>query len=151
MCRRCLDGGRRRKRTALSGMKVNNTQLCVHIRASDLLIMTRTHTTHRSIVADVLLMLFSSNLVGMAFARSLHYQFYVWYFYSLPFLLWTTPLPLALRCHSIGKQYLYLVIRIVQHFPIIFFACWCMDCNCNYSSIFSDIICMYFLGLLDCK
>ena len=45
----------------------------------------------------MLLMLFTSNLVGMAFARSLHYQFYVWYFYSLPFLLWTTPLPVPLR------------------------------------------------------
>ena len=45
----------------------------------------------------MLLMLFTSNLVGMVFARSLHYQFYVWYFYSLPFLLWTTPLPVPLR------------------------------------------------------
>nr|XP_032818026.1 dol-P-Man:Man(5)GlcNAc(2)-PP-Dol alpha-1,3-mannosyltransferase [Petromyzon marinus] len=36
--------------------------------------------------------LFSSNLVGVCFARSLHYQFYVWYFHSLPFLLWCCPL-----------------------------------------------------------
>lgn len=45
----------------------------------------------------MLLILFSSNLVGMVFARSLHYQFYVWYFYSLPFLLWSTPLPPVIR------------------------------------------------------
>ena len=48
----------------------------------------------------MLLMLFTSNLVGMVFAHSLHYQFYVWYFYSLPFLLWTTPLPVPLRYYT---------------------------------------------------
>jgi alpha-1,3-mannosyltransferase len=35
--------------------------------------------------------LFSANLIGVAFARSLHYQFYVWYYHSLPYLLWCTP------------------------------------------------------------
>ena len=28
-----------------------------------------------------------SNFVGICFARTLHYQFYVWYFHSVPFLL----------------------------------------------------------------
>ncbi len=32
-------------------------------------------------------MVFSSNFVGVVFARSLHYQFYCWYFHCLPFLL----------------------------------------------------------------
>ncbi|CAH8629048.1 unnamed protein product [Dicrocoelium dendriticum] len=33
--------------------------------------------------------LFVSNFVGIVFSRSLHYQFYVWYFHTLVFLLWS--------------------------------------------------------------
>lgn len=45
----------------------------------------------------ILLVLFSSNFIGIAFARTLHYQFYTWYFHSLPFLLWAGPLPIMLK------------------------------------------------------
>ena len=31
--------------------------------------------------------IFACNLIGVAFARSLHFSFYLWYFYTLPFLL----------------------------------------------------------------
>ena len=41
--------------------------------------------------------LFVSNFVGIAFARTLHYQFYSWYFHALPLLAWQTPLPVPLR------------------------------------------------------
>ena len=41
--------------------------------------------------------LFSSNFIGMCFSRSLHYQFYVWYFHTLPYLLWKTRLPIVTR------------------------------------------------------
>ncbi|XP_045395760.1 dol-P-Man:Man(5)GlcNAc(2)-PP-Dol alpha-1,3-mannosyltransferase isoform X3 [Lemur catta] len=37
--------------------------------------------------------LFTSNFIGICFSRSLHYQFYVWYFHTLPYLLWATPAP----------------------------------------------------------
>jgi alpha-1,3-mannosyltransferase len=42
--------------------------------------------------------LLAANFVGVAFARTLHYQFYAWYAQSLPLLLWScrVPAPLAL-------------------------------------------------------
>ena len=45
----------------------------------------------------ILVMLFSSNFVGLVFARSLHFQFCVWYVKSLPLLVFATKLPLFLK------------------------------------------------------
>ncbi|KAJ8547437.1 hypothetical protein K7X08_011023 [Anisodus acutangulus] len=41
--------------------------------------------------------MFVGNFIGIICARSLHYQFYSWYFYCLPYLLWKTPFPSLLR------------------------------------------------------
>ncbi|XP_008235046.1 PREDICTED: dol-P-Man:Man(5)GlcNAc(2)-PP-Dol alpha-1,3-mannosyltransferase [Prunus mume] len=41
--------------------------------------------------------MFVGNFIGILCARSLHYQFYSWYFHSLPYLLWKTPFPTLLR------------------------------------------------------
>ena len=38
----------------------------------------------------ILTILFTSNMVGTLFARSLHYQFYSWTAWTMPFLLWRT-------------------------------------------------------------
>ncbi|KAE9400725.1 glycosyltransferase family 58 protein [Gymnopus androsaceus JB14] len=46
--------------------------------------------------------MFTSNLIGLVFARSLHYQFYSWYAQSIPFLVWRTKYPVLLRLLLIG-------------------------------------------------
>ncbi|RKP13555.1 glycosyltransferase, partial [Piptocephalis cylindrospora] len=46
----------------------------------------------------ILVVAFTANAIGVICARSLHYQFYAWYFSSLPLLLWSCPsIPLAIR------------------------------------------------------
>ena len=40
----------------------------------------------------------SCNFVGVVFARSLHFQFYCWYWHAMPFLLWRADgLPLVVK------------------------------------------------------
>lgn len=41
----------------------------------------------------ILAVLFSSNFIGVTFARTLHYQFYSWYFHQIPFLLYHAGIP----------------------------------------------------------
>ncbi|KAK3761889.1 hypothetical protein RRG08_060623 [Elysia crispata] len=43
-----------------------------------------------------------ANLIGMCFSRSLHYQFYVWYFHSLHYLVWCCPYPPVIRILVLG-------------------------------------------------
>jgi alpha-1,3-mannosyltransferase len=47
--------------------------------------------------------LFISNFIGIAFARTLHYQFYSWYFHSLPLLLLNTKLPALIMVIMLGS------------------------------------------------
>ncbi|KAA0185565.1 hypothetical protein HAZT_HAZT007113 [Hyalella azteca] len=50
----------------------------------------------------LLLPLFCSNFIGMVVSRSLHYQFYVWYYHSLPYLAWSTTLPTTYKLLLLG-------------------------------------------------
>ncbi|KAI8853950.1 lethal(2)neighbour of Tid protein-like protein [Chytridium lagenaria] len=67
----------------------------------------------------IFLLMFVSNFVGIVFARSLHYQFYSWYFHMLPYLLWRTHVPI------IGKIALFGAIEY----------CWNVYPSTNESSI----------------
>lgn len=49
-----------------------------------------------------LLPIFLCNFIGIVCARSLHYQFYVWYFHSLPHLVWFTELRLTYKFLLLG-------------------------------------------------
>ena len=46
---------------------------------------------------DALLVIFSGTFIGIVCSRTLHYQFYSWYFHMLPFLLWHGTLWLPVR------------------------------------------------------
>nr|CCC93794.1 putative alpha-1,3-mannosyltransferase [Trypanosoma congolense IL3000] len=46
---------------------------------------------------NVTLTLMESNMVGVIFARSLHYQFFLWFFYIVPFVLSATRLPAVVK------------------------------------------------------
>ncbi|KAG0330803.1 dolichyl-P-Man:Man(5)GlcNAc(2)-PP-dolichol alpha-1,3-mannosyltransferase [Podila humilis] len=50
----------------------------------------------------ILTAIFTSNFIGIVFARSLHYQFYAWYSMTLPYLLWQTRLPIVVRVALLG-------------------------------------------------
>ncbi|EIM89938.1 mannosyltransferase [Stereum hirsutum FP-91666 SS1] len=51
---------------------------------------------------NVTTILLTSNLIGILFARSLHYQFYSWYAHQIPFIAWRTKYPVAVKLVLLG-------------------------------------------------
>ncbi|TYJ22732.1 hypothetical protein E1A91_A08G144900v1 [Gossypium mustelinum] len=73
--------------------------------------------------------MFVGNFIGIIFARSLHYQFYSWYFYSLPHLLWITPFP------TLHRVLIFVGIEL----------CWIVFPSNLYSSLL--LLCLHLLIL----
>ena len=75
----------------------------------------------------MLMMLFSANLIGIICARTLHFQFYSWYFHTLPFLLWQVDMWTPLRL-----TILFCIEIVWNVFPstavasLVLFCCHCI-------------------------
>ncbi|XP_009604382.1 dol-P-Man:Man(5)GlcNAc(2)-PP-Dol alpha-1,3-mannosyltransferase [Nicotiana tomentosiformis] len=86
--------------------------------------------TNRVLQTDhIVTTMFVGNFIGIICARSLHFQFYSWYFYSLPYLLWKTPFPTLLR----------LMLFAAVEF------CWNIFPSNSYSSIL--LLCVHLIIL----
>lgn len=46
---------------------------------------------------ELVSILFISNFIGICFMKSMHYQFYVWYFHTIPFLMFQGKIPNILK------------------------------------------------------
>ena len=88
---------------------------------------------------EILFIIFTSNFIGIIFSRSLHYQFYSWYFYTLPYLLW------SINLHNLSR---ILLLGIIE-------ACWNVYPSCSLVSgiLFSChifiLICLFTHSLGD--
>ncbi|KAI9206369.1 dol-P-Man:Man(5)GlcNAc(2)-PP-Dol alpha-1,3-mannosyltransferase-like protein [Polychytrium aggregatum] len=62
------------------------------------------HTDAKAVLTSdhIIFVMFTSNFIGIVFARSLHYQFYSWYYFTLPYLLWRGRIPTVVRIVTLG-------------------------------------------------
>jgi alpha-1,3-mannosyltransferase len=60
-------------------------------------ILAGIYVNQRMTSDHIITVLFTSNFIGILLARSLHFQFYVWYWFTLPYLLWSTSIPTPFR------------------------------------------------------
>jgi alpha-1,3-mannosyltransferase len=82
-----------------------------------------------------LLPIFLVNFIGIAFARSLHYQFYIWYFHSLPHLVWFT---------NFHTSFKILLLFLIEY-------CWNQYPSTNYSSLLLHVCHTFILGAVIIK
>ena len=107
--------------------------LAVHLSLLTLY-FSRLYKSSRALSPEnILSTLFVSNFIGICCARTLHYQFYCWYFSALPFLLWReTPyyLPICLVLLG-GVEYAFLTYPATSLSSIILqFAHWSILIPC---------------------
>ena len=74
----------------------------------------------------------TSNFIGIVFARTLHYQFYVWYFHMIPYLLWhSVALPLAV------KLFVFVSIEVAFNiYPATAWSSLLLQVRINNSNVF---------------
>ncbi|KAF3436425.1 hypothetical protein FNV43_RR23517 [Rhamnella rubrinervis] len=86
--------------------------------------------------------MFVGNFIGIICARSLHYQFYSWYFYSLPYLLWRTHFPTLLRlilfmgvefCWNVYPSNSYSSALLVSLHLVILYGLWSAPAEYPYN------------------
>jgi alpha-1,3-mannosyltransferase len=75
----------------------------------------RQHRNKPLDIEHILTVMLTGNFVGIVFCRSLHYQFYSWYFFSIPYLLWRTELHTAVKIASL----LLMEVAWNEHPPAI--------------------------------
>jgi len=80
---------------------------------------------HPSFSPDhIVAILFECNFIGIVFARSLHFQFYTWYFHTIPFLLWHTQYVTWLRLLLwLGIAYVWDTFPSTSFTSLLLLAC----------------------------
>ncbi|OXU26082.1 hypothetical protein TSAR_000198 [Trichomalopsis sarcophagae] len=51
--------------------------------------LDKTNSVDMSTASQLFILpMFAANFIGLTFSRSLHYQFYIWYYHTLPYIAW---------------------------------------------------------------
>ncbi|XGW08228.1 hypothetical protein V3C99_010940 [Haemonchus contortus] len=94
-------------------------------------------------VGETLFALFSANLIGITFARSLHYQFYSWYYHQLPFLLFWNSHERTNDKQGLAVPWISIIIKATVLIGIEI--CWNVYPSTVPSSLFLHI---YHFGII---
>ncbi|CAK9175303.1 unnamed protein product [Ilex paraguariensis] len=114
--------------------KLNQMRLSFAISSSSLKQFYIGNSTFKLLKKEhIVTTMFVGNFIGIVCARSLHYQFYSWYFYSLPYLLWKTPFPTLIRlilfmgvelCWNIYPSNIYSSVLLLSIHLVILGGLW---------------------------